>query len=92
MNKNYTNNIILGCACAFIMLAISFGLYKLIQFATGTTPAQIEAQQRMQKASEMANDAMEENYQWYRDQMAAPCTSIVSHDEVEICGLEKTNN
>lgn len=52
-----------------VTAAAGYSLYKLYQFANGNTEAQIQAQQKMARASQEATQAMATNYAWFTDQI-----------------------
>lgn len=54
---------------AILCIGICWGVSYLVSYSNGNTRAQIEAQQEMSKLSEEAKKTMNENSQWYQDEL-----------------------
>ena len=54
---------------AIVCIGVCWGMSYFIDHINGNTKAQIEAQNEMQKYSEEAENTMNENSQWYQDQL-----------------------
>lgn len=54
---------------AILCIGICCGLNYLINYANGDTKGQIEAREEMQRLSDEAEESMNNNSQWYQDEL-----------------------
>ncbi|MBD5306626.1 MAG: hypothetical protein HDS14_03230 [Bacteroides sp.] len=54
---------------AIVCIGVCWGVSYFIDHINGNTKTQIEAQNEMQKYSEEAENTMNENSQWYQDEL-----------------------
>lgn len=64
-----------------VLIALCIGIHAFVQHTNGTSPAQIEARQRAQEAAEQTEKALNEEGQWYQDQVSEPVTITNSDGE-----------
>lgn len=63
-------NTLIGVLVGIILcIGIFCGVNYLIRYANGDTKAQTEAREEMQKLSEEAEKSMNNNSQWYQDEL-----------------------
>lgn len=88
MKKISKSSIIFTCVGIVVLLAICYGVFVFIQHVNGTSPAQIEARQRVNEAADQATKAMEESGQWYQDQLSQPVTITTEDGETVTYGTQ----